>query len=46
MYNPIHDMGLSATVLAENNKITLSKVSATKTFSNLENAYLLYYKNA
>ena len=46
MYIPIHDMGLSATVLAGNNKITLSKVSTTKTLNNLENAYLFYYKNA
>ena len=29
MYIQIHDVGLSVTVLAENNRITLSKASAT-----------------
>ena len=35
-------MGLSATMLVENNGIKLSKESATKTLSNLEDAYLFY----
>ena len=42
VYIPIHNMDLSATVLAENNRITLSKESTTKTLSNLEDAYLFY----
>ena len=46
MYIPLHYMNLSATVLAENNKITLSKESATNILSNLEDAYLCFiYKN-
>ena len=45
VYIPLHNMGLSATVLAENNRITLSKESAMKTLSNLEDAYLFVYKN-
>ena len=42
MYITIHDVGLSATVAAENNRITFSKESATETFSNLEDGYLFY----
>ena len=42
MYIPIDDMGLNTTVLAENNRITLSKTSAKKTLINLEDAYLFY----
>ena len=42
VYIPIHNMGLSASVLAGNNIITLSKASATKTLNNLEDAYLFY----
>ena len=36
MYIPIHDMGLSTTVLAENNRITLSRASPMKTLNDLE----------
>ena len=39
MYIPIHDMGH---VLVENNRITLSKASAIKMLSYLEDAYLFY----
>ena len=42
MYIPKHSVGLSATVLAENSKITLSKASAMKTLSNIGDAYLFY----
>ena len=39
--------GLRATVVAENNKITLSKESAMKTLSNLASRCILFiYKNA
>ena len=38
-------VGLRATVLAGNNRIELSKASAMKTLSNLENAYLFIYNN-
>ena len=39
---------LSPTVLEENNEITHSKVSSTKTFNYQENGYtyFVYYKNA
>ena len=36
-------MDLSATVLVGNNRITLSKVSAMKTLSKLEDAYFFIY---
>ena len=39
---PLHNMGLSTTVLAGNNRITLSKESATKALRNIANAYLIY----
>ena len=35
-------MDLSATALAENNRITLSKESAMKTLNNLADVYLFY----
>ena len=41
-YIPKHSVGLSTTVLADNSKITLSKASAIKTLSNIEDAYLFY----
>ena len=42
MHIPLYNKSLSATVLAENSKIKLSKESVTKTFRNLEHAYLFY----
>ena len=42
MFTPLHNMGLSTTVLAENNRITLSKESVMKTLSKLQDAYLFY----
>ena len=38
MYIPLHNMSLSTTVLAENDRATLSKESEMKTLSNLKDA--------
>ena len=40
MYIPLHNMRLSTTVLAENDRTTLSKESEMKTLSNLKDVYL------
>ena len=42
MFIPVHDMRLSAIVLAGNNRIALLKASSTRILSNLEDACLFY----
>ena len=42
----VHNMSLSTTVLAENDRTTLSKESETKTLSNLKDVYLFLMRRS